>query len=156
MLGVPAIAVSQQSQKREMDFRLGREFDFSVAATFIARMVARLPGPPARRRDAPERQLSGRLVEELPAPGSHGWASGSTATSWSCSGRTRRRPAQAVPDLWRRSPYHAGDGTDFAAIDADMISVTPLHFELTDVQRMEELRAGTSSSLIGARPPASS
>ena len=28
VLGLPAIAVSQQSKKREMDFRLGREFDF--------------------------------------------------------------------------------------------------------------------------------
>ncbi|MBA3300375.1 MAG: 5'/3'-nucleotidase SurE, partial [Thermoleophilaceae bacterium] len=28
VLGIPAIAVSQQSVKKEMDFRLGREFDF--------------------------------------------------------------------------------------------------------------------------------
>ena len=28
LLGLPAIAVSQQSADREMDFRLGREFDF--------------------------------------------------------------------------------------------------------------------------------
>ena len=29
--------------------------------------------------------------------------------------------------------YHSEDGTDFAAIDADTISVTPLHFDLTDL-----------------------
>ena len=58
VLGLPAIAVSQQSQKREMDFRLGREFDFSRG-----RDVHRPPGreaarPPAGGRDAAERQLS--------------------------------------------------------------------------------------------------
>src|SRR4028119_1918589 len=32
VLGVPGIAVSQQSQAREMDFRLGHEFEFGAAA----------------------------------------------------------------------------------------------------------------------------
>ena len=36
VLGVPAIAVSQQSSKGEMDFRYGRSFDFTVAAAFSA------------------------------------------------------------------------------------------------------------------------
>src|SRR5436309_6514368 len=39
VLGVPAIAVSQQSARREMDFRLGDEFDFSGAAAFTAALV---------------------------------------------------------------------------------------------------------------------
>src|SRR5512132_1058952 len=34
ILGIPGIAVSQQSNAREMDFRLGRVFDFEVAAAF--------------------------------------------------------------------------------------------------------------------------
>src|SRR3954451_6368587 len=42
ILGVPGIAVSQQSAEREMDFRLGREFDFSAAAAFTARLVDEL------------------------------------------------------------------------------------------------------------------
>src|SRR5947207_10969758 len=37
VLGLPAIAVSQQSAAREMDFRLGREFDFGAAARFADR-----------------------------------------------------------------------------------------------------------------------
>src|SRR3954470_15243662 len=32
MLGIPGIAVSQQSVRGEMDFRLGRTFDFTAAA----------------------------------------------------------------------------------------------------------------------------
>src|SRR4051794_9494629 len=39
VLGLPAIAVSQQSAAQEMDFRLGREFDFTAAADFAARVV---------------------------------------------------------------------------------------------------------------------
>src|SRR5438128_5006931 len=46
VLGVPAIAVSQQSAMREMDFRLGREFDFAQAALFVARLVEELHDVP--------------------------------------------------------------------------------------------------------------
>src|SRR3954451_22716308 len=38
VLGLPAVAVSQQSAAREMDFRLGRQFDFTAAADFVARI----------------------------------------------------------------------------------------------------------------------
>ena len=43
VLGIPAIAVSQQSGAREMDFRLGREFDFAIAAAFTAGLVSASP-----------------------------------------------------------------------------------------------------------------
>ena len=46
MLGVPGIAVSQQSLAREMDFRLGERFDFAAAAAFAARIVDRLDDVP--------------------------------------------------------------------------------------------------------------
>src|SRR5215211_1729550 len=46
VLGIPAIAISQQSGAREMDFRLGREFDFSVAAAFAAQLVHQMARDP--------------------------------------------------------------------------------------------------------------
>src|SRR5438105_11395978 len=46
VLGLPAIAVSQQSAAREMDFRLGRQFDFEGAARFVARLVASMDERP--------------------------------------------------------------------------------------------------------------
>src|SRR5919109_982850 len=46
VLGIPGIAVSQQSDAREMDFRLGREFDFAVAARFVARLVEEIETVP--------------------------------------------------------------------------------------------------------------
>jgi 5'-nucleotidase len=42
VLGIPGIAVSQQSNAREMDFRLGSRFAFERAADFVARVVAEL------------------------------------------------------------------------------------------------------------------
>src|SRR3954470_13653875 len=38
VLGLPGIAVSQQSGAGELDFRIGAHFDFSTAARFIARV----------------------------------------------------------------------------------------------------------------------
>ncbi len=42
VLGLPGIAVSQQSSSLELDFRAGSGFDFTVAADFTARLVAEL------------------------------------------------------------------------------------------------------------------
>ena len=46
VLGVPGIAVSQQSLAGEMDFRPGERFDFAAAAAFAARMVEQLDDVP--------------------------------------------------------------------------------------------------------------
>ena len=73
------------------------------------------------------------------------------------TGRRRRRYR-----IYGMEPtYRQEEGTDFAAIDADMISVTPLHFELTDMQRLEEIETWELSALIGepaaiARDPSES
>src|ERR1700760_3709807 len=46
VLGLPGIAVSQQSGSRELDFRVGSEFAFEAAASFTARLVAELEDIP--------------------------------------------------------------------------------------------------------------
>src|SRR6202020_2571352 len=46
VLGLPVIAVSQQSSARELDFRVGTGFDFTVAASFTASLVAELESLP--------------------------------------------------------------------------------------------------------------
>src|SRR3954451_22984589 len=46
VLGLPAIAVSQQSQAREMDFRLGSKCALATAAQFTARVVEELDAVP--------------------------------------------------------------------------------------------------------------
>jgi 5'-nucleotidase len=158
VLGVPAIAVSQQSTKREMDFRFGREFDFGAAALFVARLVEKLP----------ERPISGGTLLNVncPAVSLEDLAGAQVTRLGKRIYRDRLQLQQEEdPDGRRRKryriygddpTYHDEHGTDFAAIDADMISVTPLHFELTDVERMEELEGWDLTALLESRAPASS
>jgi len=150
VLGVPAIAVSQQSTKREMDFRFGKTFEFDVAALFTARLVAGLreraisPGTllnvnvPAVSLD----ELEGAAVTRL---GKRVYRDKLELEEEDESGRRRRRYR-----IYGMEPsYKQEEGTDFAAIDADRISVTPLHFELTDVQRLEEMADWDLDALVG-------
>jgi 5'-nucleotidase len=147
VLGVPGIAVSQQSMAREMDFRLGDEFDFAEAATFTARLVQELETVPV-----PEGTL---LNINCPA----GDAGGAIATKL---GRRIYRDRLELRDevdgrriyrIYGDDPsYHAEDGTDFAAIAAGLIAVTPLHFDLTATAALEQLGGFDLDRLI--RPAA--
>jgi 5'-nucleotidase len=148
VLGVPAIAVSQQSMKREMDFRFGKNFEFDASALFAARLVAGLndhpisPGTllnvncPALGMD----ELEGAVVTRL---GKRIYRDNLELEEEDQTGRRRYRIYGMEPT------YRQEEGTDFAAIDANMISVTPLHFELTDVQRLEEMAGWDLGALIG-------
>jgi 5'-nucleotidase len=156
VLGVPAIAVSQQSQKREMDFRLGREFDFTAAATFTARLIERLPGRPLS---------PGTLLNvNCPAVPLEGLAGARVTRMGKRIYRDRLELAGEDPDGGRRKryriygddpSYHSEKGTDFAAIDDDTISVTPLHFDLTDLASMADLEGWDLSGLIAGAPASS-
>jgi 5'-nucleotidase len=154
VLGIPAIAVSQQSMKREMDFRFGREFNFELAAAFTARLVSMLPDRPISpgtliNINCPAvaaDELAGAEVTRL---GKRVYRDKLELEEEDSSGRRRKRYR-----IYGMEPsYHSEEGTDFAAIDADMISVTPLHFELTDVQRVEEMAGWDLSSLLAAPAP---
>src|SRR4051812_42264167 len=128
LLGLPAIAVSQQSEKREMDFRLGDEFVFDEAARFTARVVAELEAVPL-----PPSTL---LNVNVPAGGAHG-------VEGAPPGK-RIYPARLQPDEGgdqdgvRRYFIYGADpgfedepGTDLAAVAAGRIAVTPVHLDLT-------------------------
>src|SRR3954462_8538252 len=147
VLGVPGIAVSQQSKAREMDFRLGDEFDFGEAAAFTARLVEEIESLPL-----PDGTL---LNINCPA----GDAKGARATRL---GRRIYRDKLELRDevegrrtyrIYGDDPsYHAEDGTDFAAIADCLIAVTPLHFDLTATAALEELGGFDLGALI--RPAA--
>ena len=83
LLGLPAIAVSQQSAAREMDFRLGRRVRLRRRGARSPRgSSSELDDVPLPRGHAAQRQRPGG---EPTASRSRGWASGSTATSSSSS-----------------------------------------------------------------------
>jgi 5'-nucleotidase len=144
VLGVPGVAVSQQSQAREMDFRLGDAFDFEIAAAFTARVIDRIDDVPL-----PEGTL---LNINVPA-------GDASAVEVSRLGKRIYRDAlhqvDADGDSRRRfhiygdSPVHDDEeGTDLAAVAAGRIAVTPLHFDLTAEHGLEELRAYDLAQLL--------
>jgi 5'-nucleotidase len=144
VLGVPGIAVSQQSQAREMDFRLGDVFHFETAAAFTARVVDRLDDVPL-----PDGTL---LNINVPA------ADASTVEVARLGKRIYRDALQQVDSdeegrrrfrIYGDAPiYHDEEGTDLAAVAAGRISVTPLHFDLTAEHGLDELRAYDLARLL--------
>jgi len=135
VLGIPGIAVSQQSNAREMDFRLGSRFAFEHAAEFVARVVAGLDEAPLP---------AGTLLNvNVPA----GEPRGVEVTRL---GKRIYRDELKLDaedeDRGRRywiygadPGFHDEPGTDLAAIHAGDIAVTPVHFDLTDVAGMDAL-----------------
>jgi len=134
VLGIPAVAVSQQSRRGELDFRLGDRFDFDQAATFVRRVVEQLDEVP---------MPAGTLLNvNCPA----GVARGARACRLGKRiYRDRLELAEEVDGRRRYKiygddpTYHRGEGTDFAAIGDGFIAVTPLHFDLTDEAGIEAL-----------------
>jgi 5'-nucleotidase len=132
---------------REMDFRLGDDFDFGEAAAFTARLVEELESLPL-----PDGTL---LNINCPA----GDAKGARATKL---GRRIYRDKLELRDesdgrrvyrIYGDDPsYHQEPGTDFAAIADGQIAVTPLHFDLTATGALEELGGFDLDRLI--RPAA--
>jgi len=126
VLGLPAIAISQQSLKREMDFRLGDDFAFEAAARFCARLVEELgevPLPP-----------STLLNVNVPAGHPQG------VEVCRLGKRIYRDRLQEAGGEGQRRRYwiYGADpgfedepGTDLAAVHAGRIAVTPVHLDLT-------------------------
>jgi len=150
MLGLPAIAVSQQADHGEMDFRAGSAWSrsgFEQAAAFVARMVEELEHVPM-----PEGTL---LNVNTPA----GEATGVCACRL---GKRIYRDRMELTDeqdgrrryrIYGDAPgYHHEEGTDFAAIADGRIAVTPLHFDLTDQSGIEQLAGFDLGALL--RPAA--
>ncbi|HET8672463.1 MAG TPA: 5'/3'-nucleotidase SurE [Thermoleophilaceae bacterium] len=147
VLGVPAIAVSQQSNRRELDFRLGKEFEFDEAAVFVSRLVEELENVPM-----PEGTL---LNINCPAGDAGG------ARVCRLGRRVYRDHLELLEERDRRRSfriygddpdYEREEGTDFAAIADGCIAVTPLHFDLTHRGGIESLAGFDLDGLL--RPAA--
>src|SRR5207237_1507490 len=124
VLGLPAIAVSQQSNLRELDFRLGREFHFDVAASFVARMVEELESVPMPdgtllNVNCPAGEVNGARVCRL---GRRVYRDQLHLLE-ETGGRRRYRTYGDDPD------YEREEGTDCAAIADGSIAVTQPHFD---------------------------
>jgi len=137
VLGIPAIAVSQQAERGQVDFRAGRSWepeDFEEGARFVARLVEELEQVPM-----PEGTLLNVNCPAGDAIGARACRLGKRIyrdrleLAEEADGRKRYR-------IYGEDPgYHEEPGTDFAAIADGLIAVTPLHFDLTDQAGVEEL-----------------
>jgi 5'-nucleotidase len=140
MLRLPAIAVSQQLDGEGHG-------GFEQVAAFVARLVEELEQVPM-----PE----GTLLNVNAPPGE---ASGVRACRLGKRIYRDRMELAGEEDgrrhyrIYGDTPsYHHEDGTDFAAIADGYISVTPLHFDLTDQAGIEELEGFNLDGLL--RPAA--
>ena len=145
VLGLPAIAVSQQSAAREMDFRLGDAFDFEAAASFTARIVEEIANVPLPQGtllniNVPAGEIAGVEVSRL---GKRVYEDELSLVDEDDGGRRRYRIYGAVADR------EDVPGTDLSAVAAGRIAVTPLHFDLTDEPGIETLRAYDLARLLG-------
>jgi 5'-nucleotidase len=134
VLGLPGIAVSQQSQAREMDFRLGSKFDFAIAARFTARIVDELgdaPLPPGTllNINVPAGEVDGVEVTSL----------GKRIYRDELKLDTTEGVRQRYWIYGADPGFHDEPGTDLAAVAAGRIAVTPIHFDLTDRRGMNAL-----------------
>ncbi len=129
LLGVPGIAVSLVGTER---------FDFAPAADFTCRLAARLLRDPL-----PPDTLLNVNVPALPAAEIKGFA---------FTRQGKRRYGDAIVekvDPRGKKYYWIGggqldfvdaEGTDFSAVQRGLISVTPLHLDLTNYRSLEQLQ----------------
>jgi 5'-nucleotidase len=150
VLGIPAIAVSQQAREGRVDFRSGTEWEeenFQEAAAFVARMVEELERVPMPEGtlinvNCPAGEIKGAEACRL---GKRIYRD-TLELAEEADGRRRYQIYGEEPGF-RHEP-----GTDFAAIGEGHIAVTPLHFDLTDQAGVEELEGFDLASLL--RPAA--
>jgi 5'-nucleotidase len=147
VLGIPAVAMSQQSEKREMGFRFGRSFDFGIASRFGAELVRRLGEelpPPSTLINVnfPAGEPKGIEVTRL---GKRLYDDELKLVEEDSEGRRRYEIYGFEPS------FEDEEGTDLAAIARGRIALTPIHFDLTDHQGLERLRAWDLEAMLGAR-----
>ena len=126
ILGLPGIAVSQQSGALELDFRKTTGFDFTGAAAFTARLVEGLQGLPLPEGTLLNVNFPGCVPEGV-----------SVAR---LGKRYYRDELELIEQAEHRRRYrvygeavdpHDEDDTDVAALAAGRVAITPLHFDLT-------------------------
>jgi 5'-nucleotidase len=144
VLGIPAVALSQQSSAGGLGYVSG-QFDFTVAAAFTAQLVSRLRGesmPEATliNVNCPACEPTGIEVTKLGKRIYH------DELKLIEEGDGRRRY-----EIYGFQPsYEEIEGTDLYAVDKGRISVTPVHFDLTDHGGLERLRSWGFEEMLDA------
>ena len=144
VVGVPGIAVSL-AVERPWHHHDETELHFEPVARFAARLAeVSLEHLPAGRiltvnaPNVPEEELKGARVTKL---GRRFYTDELI--------EVRDERGHLGYDIYNNPPgRHEEEGTDFAAVEAGEISVTPVHLKLTDEAALEELQSWDVKSLI--------
>jgi 5'-nucleotidase len=137
VLGIPAIAVSQQAERAGLSYHHDGKFDFEAVAAFAARIAEEvedfpLPEGTLININCPAGEIKGARVTSL---GKRRY--NDTLKLEEEDGLSRKRYR-----IYGMEPgYEPQEGTDLTAVHDGWISVTPIHFDLTDVSGMEALSA---------------
>ena len=136
VLGIPAVAISQQSSAREMGFIAGRSFDFALAANLGAGLVALLADEPLPAEtllnvNCPAGEVEGIEVTGL---GKRLYNDELRLVDEDGDGRRRYQIYGFEPS------FEDEPGTDLAAVARGRVSITPVHFDLTDRKGLDRLR----------------
>jgi 5'-nucleotidase len=147
VLGLPAIAVSQQLLGRERDGRAENLPRFDHAAGFVARLVERLSDVPLP---------AGTLLNvNVPAGAPKGVEVAALGKRIYRDELKLEReeagpPARKRYWIYGRDPgFRDEPGTDLAVVAAGRIAVTPLHFDLTYRPGVEPLRGFDLEAFLG-------
>jgi 5'-nucleotidase len=144
VLGLPGIAVSQQSSTLELDLRAGSGFDFSVAAGFTARLVAELqsvalPSGTLLNINLPSAAPEGVSVARL---GKRVYSDQLALIDEGSGGRRLYR-------IYGDASFDSDEqDTDLTAVAAGRIAITPIHFDLTDRDGLDALQRHDLARLI--------
>ena len=151
VLGIPAIAVSQQSSGGGMGYVSGR-FEFGVAASLSAALVRRLVTEPMPAEtlvnvNCPAGEAAGIEVTKL---GKRLYNDELKLVDEDAESGKRRY------EIYGFEPsFEDEEGTDLFAVARKRISVTPIHFDLTDHGGIDRLRGWGFDEMLAACAPSS-
>jgi 5'-nucleotidase len=146
VLGIPAVAISQQSEAREMGFKFARQFDFAIAARIgreVVRMLDRGPLPEGTllNINCPAGEPNGIELTRL---GKRLYDDELKLVEEASDGRRRYEIYGFEPS------FEDEPGTDLAAVARGRVSLTPVHFDLTHHEGIERLGDWDLDALAGA------
>lgn len=144
VLGIPAVAVSQQSSAGGLGYVSGR-FDFTVAAPFTAQLVARL-----REESMPEATLINVNCPSCEPKGIEVTKLGKRIYNDELKLVSEEGGRRHYEIYGWQPGYEEIEGTDLYAVANGRIAVTPIHFDLTDHGGLERLRGWGFEEMLAA------
>jgi 5'-nucleotidase len=144
VLGIPAFALSQQSSGAGLGYVSGR-FDFDFAAVFTASLVERMA-----TESMPEATLVNVNFPAVEPTGIEVTKLGKRIYNDELK-LVEERDGRRHYEIYGWQPgYEEEEGTDLSAIAQGRISVTPIHFDLTDRGGLERLGGWGFEEMLAA------